>query len=121
VSSPLSPEEIRAAAEAHAELGPGYRDAVIESFLDRIGRAIDERVDARMAQQQAMPPVRSQRRLSGSPLTLPVTSLVAGIPFSAIIFATSKDLAAALTVIALWIGTTLINVIYVAGHRPGHR
>jgi hypothetical protein len=38
VSSSLSPEEIRAAAETHDELGPAYRDAVIESFLDKVGR-----------------------------------------------------------------------------------
>jgi hypothetical protein len=30
--SPLSPQEIRAAAAANAELGPGYRDAVVASF-----------------------------------------------------------------------------------------
>jgi len=35
VSAPLSPEEIRAAAEVHRELGPNYQDAVIESFLAR--------------------------------------------------------------------------------------
>ena len=33
-TSPLSPQEIRAAAAAHQELGPEYGDAVIESFLD---------------------------------------------------------------------------------------
>jgi len=35
-TSPLSPQEIRAAAEAHKELGPEYSDAVIESFLERV-------------------------------------------------------------------------------------
>ena len=30
--SALSPQEIRAAAAANAELGPGYRDAVVASF-----------------------------------------------------------------------------------------
>ena len=34
-TSPLSPQEIRAAAEAHKELGPDYSDAVVESFLER--------------------------------------------------------------------------------------
>jgi hypothetical protein len=37
-TSPLDPQEIRAAAEAHKELGPEYSDAVIESFLERVDR-----------------------------------------------------------------------------------
>jgi len=49
VTSSLSPEEIRAAAETHRELGPDYQSAVIESFLDKVGREIDARVDARLA------------------------------------------------------------------------
>jgi hypothetical protein len=48
-TSPLSPQEIRAAAEAHKELGPEYSDAVVESFLERVDREIDARVDARLA------------------------------------------------------------------------
>ena len=35
-TSPLDPQEIRAAAEAHKELDPEYSDAVIESFLERV-------------------------------------------------------------------------------------
>jgi hypothetical protein len=47
-TSPLSPQEIRAAAEAHKELGPEYSDAVVASFLDRVDREIAARVDARV-------------------------------------------------------------------------
>jgi hypothetical protein len=49
MSSQLSPGEIRAAAEVHRELGPEYSDAVVESFLERVDREIDARVDARLA------------------------------------------------------------------------
>jgi hypothetical protein len=48
-TSPLSPEDIRAAAEVHRELGPEYSDAVVASFLEKINREIDARVDARVA------------------------------------------------------------------------
>ena len=48
-TSPLSPQEIRAAAEAHHELGPEYSDAVIASFLEKVDRQVDARVDARLA------------------------------------------------------------------------
>lgn len=50
--SPLSPDEIRAAAEVHRELGPDYDKAVVESFLERISAEIDARVEARVAQQR---------------------------------------------------------------------
>src|SRR5580693_9301171 len=48
-ASPFSPDEIRVAAELHAELGPEYHDAVMESFLAKVDREIDARVDARVA------------------------------------------------------------------------
>lgn len=45
----LSPAEIRAAAEVHSELGPDYRDAVVESFLEKIDKEVGARIDARLA------------------------------------------------------------------------
>jgi hypothetical protein len=47
-TSPLSPDDIRAAAEVHAELGPEYRDAVVESFLAKIDNEIRARIDAQL-------------------------------------------------------------------------
>jgi hypothetical protein len=42
--------EIRASVGAHADLGPGYEDAVAEGLVERIGAEIDRRIDARLAQ-----------------------------------------------------------------------
>jgi hypothetical protein len=42
--------EIRASVGAHADLGPGYADAVAEGLVERIGAEIDKRIDARLAQ-----------------------------------------------------------------------
>ena len=64
-TSPLSPQEIRAAAEAHQELGPEYSDAVIESFLERVDREITARVDARLgpvSHEQPVQPAQSNSR-----------------------------------------------------------
>jgi hypothetical protein len=44
-----SRDEIVASAAAHAELGPGYENAVAEGLVERIGTEIDKRVDARFA------------------------------------------------------------------------
>jgi hypothetical protein len=40
--------EIRASVAAHADLGPGYDDAVAEGLVERIGTEIDKRIDARL-------------------------------------------------------------------------
>jgi hypothetical protein len=43
--------EIRASVAAHADLGPGYDDAVAEGLVERIGAEIDRRIDARLWHQ----------------------------------------------------------------------
>ena len=45
--------EIRASVGAHADLGPGYEDAVAEGLVERIGAEIDKRIEARLAQAGA--------------------------------------------------------------------
>jgi hypothetical protein len=46
--SGLSADDVRAAAEIHNELGPDYRDAVVQSFLDKIDKDVTARIDARL-------------------------------------------------------------------------
>jgi len=53
--SRLSPDEIRAAAEVHNELGPDYRDAVVESFLAKIDKEVGARIDAQLAATRPAP------------------------------------------------------------------
>ncbi len=55
--SSLSPQEIRAAAAAHDELGPEYSDAVVASFLERVDEEIAARARARLVSiRQPEPP-----------------------------------------------------------------
>jgi hypothetical protein len=63
--SPLSRQEIYAAAAAHDELGPEYSDAVVASFLDKVDKEIDARVGARLAglHRPAPPAERSDYRI----------------------------------------------------------
>ena len=85
-TSPLSPQEIRAAAAAHSELGPEYSDAVIESFLERVDREITARVDARLgpvSREQSVQPAQSNSRrtlLAGVAIGIVVT----GVPSMAV-------------------------------------
>jgi hypothetical protein len=80
-TSPLDPQEIRAAAETHKELGPEYRDAVIESFLERVDREITARVDARLGPVSREQPVRPAQ--SNSRRTL-LTGVAIGILVTAV-------------------------------------
>jgi hypothetical protein len=65
--SPVSPEDVRAAAETYQELGPEYHDAVVASFLDKIDREVAARVEARlagMAPAQPPPPLGPRTALT---------------------------------------------------------
>ena len=63
--SPVSPEDIRAAAETYRELGPEYHDAVVASFLEKVDREVAARVEARLADlapPKTAPPLPRKRR-----------------------------------------------------------
>src|SRR5260370_8925875 len=73
-TSPLSPEDIPAAAEVHRELGPEYSDAVVASFLEKVDREIAARVEARLAgrpQTPAANPATGRALLTATPIRHP--------------------------------------------------
>jgi hypothetical protein len=114
VNSPsLSPDEIRAAAETHRDLGPEYQSAVIESFLDRVGREIDARVDARLAAAQVPEkPAKPAKSRENSALPLAIVSIVLGIPLSGIAVAAGDHPAGFAGLLVIWIAIAVINVAY---------
>ncbi|HUZ22890.1 MAG TPA: hypothetical protein VMV07_03900 [Streptosporangiaceae bacterium] len=117
-TSSLSPEELRAAAEVHSELGPAYRDAVVESFLDKVGREIDARVDARLARTQPVAPRLAARDHS---FALAIMSLIVGIPITAIVVAAGHNTSGAAEfggLLLAWAAIAVINVAYALHHRP---
>ena len=107
-TSSLEPDEVRAAAELHHELGPEYRDAVVESFLDRMGKEIDARVDQRLAAAQPRPQPRT--------MALAIVSLALGIPLTAIITSLSNT-GVSFELAVVWVAIAVINVAYALGHR----
>ena len=83
--SPLSAQDIRAAAEVHRELGPDYDNAVVESFLSKIDDHIEQRVEQRLARVTRRPadPVRpSKYRTAFAGIV--AGSVVAGAPLTAL-------------------------------------
>ncbi len=92
--SSVTGQDIRAAAEVHGELGPEYGDAVVESFLARIDKQIEARVDERLAAaarpRRPVDPVRLSRYrfafggvVAGSAVVGVPLTLVAGHALSA--------------------------------------
>lgn len=123
ISSPLSSEEIRAAAEVHRELGPDYQSAVVDSFLDRVGREIDARVDARIATgaRPSAPPLepRSARPpRHGQPTVIALGSMVLGIPLSAVAAAAGTHPAGFWGLLVVWAAIAAINIAYAIRLRP---
>lgn len=76
--------EIRASVAAHADLGPGYDDAVAEGLVERIGAEIDKRIDARLGQSGTVgapgPPARAGGAAGAAGLPGPAGPEGAGSP-----------------------------------------
>ena len=149
VTSPsLTPDEIRAAAETHYEIGADYQSAVIESFLEKVGQEIDARVDARLAGRpgpqpgqfaqafgqpgqfgqpgpyphpaQFGPPMPPAVRPARerTPFALAVISMALAIPLSAIAVAVGPDPGGIGGLVVVWLAIAVINVAYSLHLRP---
>lgn len=90
-TSPLSPEDIRAAAGAHHELGPEYSDAVVASFIEKVDQEIAARVEERLA--------------ASRPRTRPVEP---------------ENRRALLKGFAIGVASSAAVVLLIAGTAPGH-
>lgn len=123
-SSSLTPDEVRAAAETHNELGKDYSAAVIESFLEKVGSEIDARVDARLTRYPgpAQAPAAKARKDRSSTTAVGVLSIILGIPLTAIVAYSPAHLWGLLVI---WVALAVINVAYnvasVARHNEGHQ
>ncbi|MGH3922484.1 MAG: hypothetical protein ACRDTT_06380 [Pseudonocardiaceae bacterium] len=94
---------------------PDYEDALLDGFLARLDRQMQERVDATVAERFSL----GERRAAGAPagrdpgLTLGIVSVIAGIPVTAITTGT-EELAA---LIVSWVGIAAVNVAHAWGRR----
>jgi hypothetical protein len=98
----VDPEELKAAIEARRELGEALEPHIVDSFVERIERRLDERR-----------PRHSMRRdNSDRSLALAIISLGVAIPLTAI-GVTQAGLAGLLIV---WAGIVLVNLAYSLRH-----
>jgi len=122
-TSPLSPDDIRAAAEVHAELGPEYRDAVVESFFAKIDNEIGARIDARLAttprtQKRDTDPVTAARRrglATGLVSGLALGTIATGVPLTQLAVYIGNNGSWTGWQSKLWFIWAVIAIVYGAG------
>jgi hypothetical protein len=82
MSNPNLPrDELAAVLGARHELGREYEPALVESFIERLDRAIDARVDSALAEQSGG---KLQAAFQRAQFQVALVSLGVGIPISAI-------------------------------------
>jgi hypothetical protein len=115
-------DEAEAALEARRELGRDYEPAVVDSFVDRLDKVIQQRIDegiAKRAGQQEAAAAGDYNRyqlekvMAGQRLALIIVSIVFSVPLSAIAATLWRPEAIAL----VWTGIVLLNVIFGLGNR----
>jgi hypothetical protein len=100
----LPRDEVTVAIETRREVGQELEPHVIDGFLERVGQAIDERVDERLLKRRG--------REEGT-IGLAVFSLLFGIPLTGI-GAETTGLAG---LVVVWVGIVLVNFAYALRRR----
>ena len=102
-------DEAEAALAARQELGREYEPAVVDSFVDRLDKAIDARVAEHVERSGARPPEVPDR----APLALAIVSIGCGIPITAV----AGGIGDLPGILIAWIGIVLVNIAYAIGVR----
>jgi hypothetical protein len=111
-SPELEHEDLTAAVGARRELGAEAEREVLETFLERVGTAIDARVDQRLAEYDR---VRDRRPRRTSPGSVPLALGSMAIGIAATGAASGLHHGGALVAIVAWVVIALINLGHAAG------
>ena len=111
VAAPItSADEMKSTLETFTELGSDYGDAVVESFVGRLGDQIDDRVaeafEEKLAERMEQPgPLRSAATRDQRAVLVVLVSMLLGT--------LATILASGIAEVALaWVGLAAINVAY---------
>ncbi|MFH8349469.1 hypothetical protein [Streptomyces sp. NPDC018045] len=121
-------KELDATLQTRKELGPEYESELVETFLEKLDRSVEQRVRRQSAEQQmqvargAQPPRSRPAPGStyGERYGFATVSLVLAIPLSAI-GAAQADL---IGLLVSWAGIVGVNVLHTSGlfkRTPGER
>lgn len=128
----LDRPDVEALLATRRELGDAYDQALVDSFAERIERAVQARVAQQTGHNPSPPerlPIvpnalavereRAARAASSRQFALGIASCVAGIPISAITATGGADGSATKLAIA-WIGIVGVNVAHAIAGRRNH-
>jgi hypothetical protein len=105
-------EDAEALLEVRRELGPSYDAALVDSFAERIERAVAERVEDQLARRREVG--RAAAGAGGRQLALGIVSMVAAIPISIVLGVTGSYPA----MFVAWLGIVLVNMAHALQSRP---
>lgn len=110
-------DEAEAALHVHQQLGRDFEPALVDSFVDRIDKAIDGRIatQLRRAEDHRHRNDQAVRNKDDHALALAIVSLGVAIPLTAI---ASKEAHFAGMLVA-WLGIVLVNFVYNMGRFDG--
>ena len=108
---PVCPEDLEVTLAVRHDLGADNEPAVIAEFLDRLGSAIDDRVDARV---QARISATSRPVPDRKPsIALAITSIVLAPAITATVLdATKGSTGGIILMIIAWAGIVAVNLAY---------
>lgn len=115
-------DEAEAALETRRELGRDYEPAIVDSFVDRLDKVIQQRVDEAVAKQgsaqdASAAAIKAKANLEKSHasyrLALIIVSMGVSIPLTAIA-ASTWGLEG---VVVIWSAIVLLNVVFGLGNR----
>ena len=96
-------EDVEAALEARKELGRAYDPEIVDAFLERIERRVEERL------KDARP--REPHRLD---LRLPLGSFALGVAATAVATSNAHGGGGIAIAIVAWIAIAIVNVVVIA-------
>jgi hypothetical protein len=103
---PIERRDIEALLAARQELGPTYDADLVQSFADRVERAVEQQVGATAASRRHEEML--ERRQEIFQFVLGAASVTAAIPISITLGVTNNYLA----LLIAWIGIVLVNVAH---------
>ena len=108
---PVSDDDLSVTLAVRNELGPQHDSAVIGEFLDRVGDAIDARVDERLAARKQLPGLPADDGDGSNGLGF--ASIGMGIPITAIALnASDNDVVGLIAMIVAWAGIAAVNIAH---------
>jgi hypothetical protein len=107
--------EVEALLETRRDLGPSYDAALVDSFADRIERAVEKRLAEEVTARHFAD--RAGESAGKRQTALGIVSVVTGIPTTAIALAVPEGATSLASLVVVWGGIVGVNVAHALQSR----